>query len=368
MISMDNKDSIQYLILICQESLDRMSDYLERLVCGARFGNYLGMKLGEEDLSCLSLSDFIYHLINTKRPRIFAESEVRGDGSDWILEELRLLGDISVAVPVTVYDNGRHQNPDVHQEPFPATLIYTPGALLRNDRGGEPADWKEVTTESDINLKGYYRLYERRLLPGLRYASDQSGKAGKKALVTIPGIGCGQFAGPFRGELQEYLKSTLIRILETHRDKLPHLKTIYFDPYRVSQNERHEIDGISFLVRPLTEGNQDAPQLCPPTHYQEEGDDFADCDLYSVVAWDHVSWPGNDFYAGLRATDDGVKTAATDSMWKITGVEGGYDPEVNKYQQPPHYDSWEEVVKMNNAKLIVDKNLLISDTLLEIKK
>ena len=37
-------------------------------------------------------------------------------------------------------------------------------------------------------------------------------------------------------------------------------------------------------------------------------------DLFSVVAWDHVSWPGNDFYAGQRKTDDGVKAAATTAM------------------------------------------------------
>jgi len=42
--------------------------------------------------------------------------------------------------------------------------------------------------------------------------------------------------------------------------------------------------------------------------------------------WDHVSWPGNDFYGGSRSTDDGVKAAATDSMAALTGVEGRYAP------------------------------------------
>ena len=32
------------------------------------------------------------------------------------------------------------------------------------------------------------------------------------------------------------------------------------------------------------------------------------------MAWDYVSWPGNDFYGDLRNTDDGVKAAATNSM------------------------------------------------------
>lgn len=33
------------------------------------------------------------------------------------LAEPRLLGDISISVPVTVYDNGRHASPEVHAVP-----------------------------------------------------------------------------------------------------------------------------------------------------------------------------------------------------------------------------------------------------------
>ena len=68
-----------------------------------------------------------------------------------------------------------------------------------------------------------------------------------------------------------------------------------------------------------------------------------------MVAWDHVSWPGNDYWIGAasslaicdaftrgmhmmltmigpvrpgkRCTDDGVKAAATDTMRALTGVE-----------------------------------------------
>ena len=56
------------------------------------------------------------------------------------------------------------------------------------------------------------------------------------------------------------------------------------------------------------------------------GDDFSGCILFSIVAWDHVSWPGNDYFGGSRSTDDGVKAAATDSMAVLTGIEGHYDP------------------------------------------
>lgn len=42
--------------------------------------------------------DFLTALLSTKQPLIFAESAVAGDGSDWNLTELGLLGDISVAM------------------------------------------------------------------------------------------------------------------------------------------------------------------------------------------------------------------------------------------------------------------------------
>ena len=76
----------------------------------------------------------------------------------------------------------------------------------------------------------------------------------------------------------------------------------------------------------------------------EEGDDFSACLLTSIVAWDHVSWPGNDFYGGSRCTDDGVKAAATDSMAALTGVEGRYDPGCGAYVPPPPFHTWEELV------------------------
>ncbi len=72
--------------------------------------------------------------------------------------------------------------------------------------------------------------------------------------------------------------------------------------------------------------NQNKPQLCVPSHYAEEVDNYSDCLLFSVVAWDHVSWPGNDFYWGGRATDGGVKVAETSSMNVVTGVDGLYNP------------------------------------------
>jgi hypothetical protein len=342
-----------YSILIPEETNARAASYLQALRVGdAEAGSRLRNRLKFANMQALTELDFLGELLDTKRPQIFAESAVVGDGSDWNLTELGLLGDISIAVPVTVFDNGKHSAPTPHEPPIPGTLIFTPGALLRNGSGHTPADLEEVTgADGRLSSEGYFRLYQRRLLPVFRYMNDRAARP-RTALVTVPGLGCGQFAGRFRGQLGAQLQRVLKRFLSEHGAVFPNVKAVYFDPYNECENTRFEIHGISLLARPLTApGNGGKSQLCRPEAYAEEGDDFSGCALFSIVAWDHVSWPGNDFYTGARATDDGVKAAATSSMFALTGVEGTYDAAVCKYQPPHPYSDWEEVVHQRILRL-----------------
>lgn len=336
-----------YSIIIPEETVTRAADYLERLRVGwTQPGAYLRDRLQGVDVRALTELDLLGMLIDTKPPQIFAEMAVSGDGSDWSLTELGLLGDLSIAVPVTVFDDGNHHSPTPHRPPFSAMLIFIPGALLQNGQGNTPADWSEATVaDGQLSTEGYYNLYRRRLLPVFRYLNHQAAKP-RSAFVTVPGLGCGQFAGPFRGQLGAQLQAVLQRLLTEYGASFPNLKAVYFDPYGECENARGEIHGISFMVRPLRRpGNGGKSQLCHPIAYAERGDDFSDCALYSLVAWDHVSWPGNDFFGGSRATDDGVKAAATNSMSVLTGIEGQYDPRHGKYQPPQPHREWEAVVE-----------------------
>ncbi len=342
-----------HTILIPDQARARLAGYLAELrVGGESAGKRLIDSLAGRDLAKLTDAEFQDALLNTKVPQIFAESAVSGDGSDWNLTELGILGDISIAVPVTIFDNGLHTNPLPHTEPFAGTLVFTPGALLRNGRGQPPTDWAEVTTtDGALDPEAFFRLYERRLLPVFQHVNTYVAANGNRALITIPGLGCGQFAGPFRGLLGAELQTVLDRILTTHGASYPHIKVIYYDPFNECTNSRQEVHGISLMTRPLLQENAGKPQLCHPTAYEETGDSFSDCLLFSIVAWDHVSWPGNDFFAGSRATDDGVKAAATDSMRGLTGVEGRYDASSAAYLPPAPYRTWEEVVTKNGLRL-----------------
>jgi len=336
----------RHRILIPEETMARAGEYLATLRANASPGKYLANRLGGRDLAAITPEAFLGELVETKKPCIFAESVVYGDGSDWNLTELGLLGDISVAVPVTIFDDGKHQNPSVHRPPFAGTLVYTPGALLATGAGNVAADQDAVlSADGTICDEGYYALYRRRLLPVFEYVNAHAGRP-RSAFVTIPGLGCGQFAGKFRGTLGAKLEQALERFLREHGEAFPNIKAVYFDPYEECSNARHEIHGLSFLVRPFTKrAGGGKAQLCRPAEYAEAGDDFSACDLYSVVAWDHVSWPGNDFYAGSRATDDGVKAAATSSMEVLTGVAGEYAEREAKYQPPSGHHTWERVVE-----------------------
>jgi hypothetical protein len=290
-------------------------------------------------------------LIRSKEPCIFAESEVAGDGSDWTAEELDILGDISIAAHVTVFDDGRHQDPQTHEPSFEGTLVFTPGALLRNDRGGTPPDFLEVVEANQVNPDRYYQLYERRLLPVLKFIDATAAARGRSALVTIPGLGCGQFAGMFKGTLGSLLRDTLKRLLAAHSTDLKRVRVVIYDPYNECGDETTHFDGLEFRVRPLLHSANPRPQLCHPVDYQEQDDDFGECDLFSVVAWDPVSWPGNDFYKDARATDDGVKAAATNAMAAFTGIEGSYDPDRHRYRPPNDYQDWGEVGARNKLVL-----------------
>ncbi len=346
----------RYTILISQNSWDQtLEPYRLSIKSGVVPGKLLQNRLSKNPAAIDSALSFLFELMNTKRPQIFAESAVVGNGLDWNMTELAILGDVSIATPVQMFDNGLHRYPKIHTEPLAGTLLFTPGALLKNGYGEPPADYLAVTTDHQIDPEKYYRLYERRLIPPLLYANQVCAQKQKMGFVTIPGLGCGVFAGKFHHQLGEHLNWTLQRLLKKYANELTDIRAVYFDPYRECQNERHEIDGLSYMVRPLSQGNENKPQLCFPETYEEDGDNFADCEFFSFVAWDHVSWPGNDFYVGSRATDDGVKGAATDALGAMTGFDGVYNKSKFMYLPPTGYSNWLSVINEHGLEIEVSQ-------------
>lgn len=340
-------------VIISSQTLEYIQSY-KRLIQqnGLHYvGQLFKEKLLNINLADISDADFLNLLIQTKKPQIFAEQKNLFE--DWNQEELKILGDVGMQVPVTIFDNGHHDNPTIHDTEFQGTLLYSPAALL----AGCASDLAEILKHNRFNDDNYYQLNERRLLPLLVQANNDAKIKEKKALITIPGMGCGQFAGKYKGILEAKLQQTLEKLLQQHGEKLQNISAIYYDPY-----EKTNIDNISthHNIKLITKSskNKGIPQLCKPASY---GKEYQNCELYSVVAWDHVSWPGNDFWVGKRSTDDGVKAAASNSMATITGTQGKYNKSLNKYLPPSQYSSWDNLVTKQHLTLDVKGKIFVID-------
>ena len=87
-------------LIVPPETQAKLARHASDLRSGsARPGARLEARLDGAQLGKLTDEQLLPVLLDTKAPCIFAESEVRGDGRDWTLQELALLGDLSVAGP-----------------------------------------------------------------------------------------------------------------------------------------------------------------------------------------------------------------------------------------------------------------------------
>lgn len=349
--------TVEYRFLVCNSTFDLAKDYLNKLIAGGvKPGYFLSCELAGVDLQSLEIDRFLDLLINTKKPQIFAEKSVLGDGGDWNHDEMTILGNVMISVPVKAYDNGIHYNPQVHRVPIDSTLIFVPGALFESGTSTLPADFEYVCHKGFVYDR-YLALYRKRLIPVFKYINEAAARNKKKAFITIPGIGCGHFAGPYKHQLEDYFEQIIYDILHELSPALNCIDTIYYDPFRRSANKDLKVDNIKVFTRPLMlQKSYDKGQLSKPSDLIG-GSDVDDYDLYSLVAWDHVSWPGNDFFIGNRETDDGVKSAATNCMYKLTGIEGTYRVAHNKYQPPEKFATWKQVIDYHKLRLSVECNI-----------
>lgn len=331
-------------ILISEQTLKKIKDYHKFLCLNGvnKVGAHFKKQLNSCDIALadMDLNTFATLMVQSKIPKVFAESAVYHDERDWTLQEESILGDISIDVPVTIFNDGGHFSSfKNHETPISAHLAYVPGALLRSDLTGKTADIEEVIVNGKLNQDRLNDLYERRLLNQLLQINARAQSEGKLAAVTIPGIGTGQFAGAYISVIKEAFRVALEHVLNKHKDKLQQIDIVHYDPYEGDKENTSKIGHINYRVRPSKDVTTTG-QLAYP-----EGSAAETHTLTSFVAWDQFSWPGNDYWPGDRTTDDGVKAASTDSMDVITGVQGTYNPNNGSYEPPKEYNNWQHLVK-----------------------
>lgn len=293
-------------------------------------------------------------LLKTRRPQVFAENLGYGPEEAWTREEMSLLGEVSFALEVEVFDDGRHQFPKLHPTPFSGCLVFVPGPLLASPGGQAPVDEAQVRSFFRFSETKAKELFQRRLRPALFECARRAQARGRPTLVTAPGIGCGVFAGRYRDSLPQILAQALLEILEESGPALEGILGIRFDPYRALEDRDLKTAKPFLRVRPLEKGRRGRPQLSKLSEFEEAPGEFQAATLTSLVAWDPVSWPGNDFWAGSRATDDGVKGAATDALGRCLDVPGTYDPEKFGYQPPDSSPNWRDFARTHGLGFATD--------------
>jgi ADP-ribosylglycohydrolase len=126
-VSRAYREAPAYKVVLHGSTWARIGDYAKRLSAGsAGAGTRLRAALDALPVPRVDASWLLIALLATKRPCIFAESEVKGDGTDWTREELGLLGDLGIALPVTVFDDGSHHSPLVHSTRLSAPPSSSP--------------------------------------------------------------------------------------------------------------------------------------------------------------------------------------------------------------------------------------------------
>jgi hypothetical protein len=326
-----NTPTTNYTVLISDVTKRKIETYLEELKKNKTTGTILKIILEKKNIEIASLTpqDLLNLLFETKEPNACSESH-NFSTNQWSEEEISILGDCAIAANVEIYDNGVHNQESkyfkIHNTPINGTLLFVPGALLVSSS----PDLKETQDVNQlIDQEKLTALYERRLVPSLIHANNTAGTKG--AIITLPGIGCGNFAGDFQGQIEKILQQALLDILTKHAARLPNIKAVIFDVNDSEKCTEGNIiinDSLDFTTVRGQFGKFSS-QLKHPAEY---GEKYKKCKLYSIVAWDHLAWPGNDFNHNFsRFTDDGVKGAATNVIEVVTGIKGVYEKELGRF-------------------------------------
>ncbi|TEB14758.1 adenosine tri phosphatase [Perkinsus sp. BL_2016] len=286
----------------------------------------------------MSVNKFVDALLGSKMPSVSADQQYYSTRSNWSSQDARALGEISIVMHVKIFDNGDWLNPKIHPNSFDGYLMFMPGALLISRCN---VDYAEVFANGSLDKNAYFKLYERRLLPLLRFANDESKAKNKNAVVTIPSIGCGKFSGGYFGIINEF-NAMLERLLQKYAPQLPNISLVYFAHF---SDKAISVKTPIYNMKYHRVSNKhmvDYKQLLEtPSSYSIDGQDYKNHLLFAFVASDHLSYPGNNFFFSMpvRNTDDGVKAAATSSMTSLLGVNGHYDVHDKKYK-PVGAEQW----------------------------
>jgi hypothetical protein len=312
-----------YRFTVSADTFEQVKAYLSRVKLDINEAGLLLRKaLKGVNLKTLTPEKFIQYIINTKKPKNFAEvilaSPECRKASGYSDSDLEILACIGTVMPSYAHNNGGHYKTFKNYAiPLPCLMGYVSAPLFTQDKGS--LDDAMLSHHLVVDTTHYNREIEKRLLPILIEMNSQASAFGKKLKVTIPGLGCGLFAGPYgdQGNRSIYsdLNHALKELIKNHAAELTHIEGIYFDTYMgVIEAESMDISGIKYQCVASSRQSGEQTQL----ELNAEERQNSEIMLGTIVAADLLSWAGNDMWANSRATDEGVKGGSTLTLVQIT--------------------------------------------------
>jgi len=366
--------SEQYKILINQETLNEAQKYLQKIqnsidhdpkhcisslqkLVGSRMIEQMQKLAGEIDKKIdkdfilhLRLEDWMHMIINTKVPHIFSESisytpsSIESYNNTWSIIEQNILESTIITTAVTIYDNGGYGNNSIiHKNPFEGELIFVPEPVLTKEVIKHILSSQRIVYDGQFDEEEFIKQMKQKLLPTFLYANQQS-TSENQAWITVPGISCGVFGGRFgnyfNGSKQtpKALEKAIRQLLQEHHDALLNIAGVHLDTYAtesLTQGEfrenigKIEFRGIEGQRGYNTKEGERYPKLSAPKTFDIKR---KKCKLFSIVAADALSLPGNDMNTGFKCTDEGISAGGTNLPTVITGKQGKYEYKGKKYQ------------------------------------
>ncbi len=352
----------------------------------SKVGRRLAHMLQNSDVKSITVRDLMDALVRTWQATIFAEKAggnfgIQGNGDDWTEREIALSGRLGYVVKDVSVGTRRTELPFMLTEEDTSGLdehrvhfLFTNGPLLN---GPVPCDKTEVVDSATdkITLERLTKYYEARLLPLFAEAQNMALERGKDAVIALPALGAGQFAGKYKkvGEqpLINALETVFQQILITHRSSLPNIRALVFDRWSDRNVEAQDPAPIhadngeaigAFFIREAS-GALDGPRVGPGI-LAEAGKHHASlegCMKFVVPAGDHISIAMNDAASGSPQTNEGGTTAPTNIAAQIYTAEDGVWTEDHMYV-PAIGKTWCQYADENEVVMAVGTVSVISES------
>lgn len=343
-------------IVYSNHTIKLLKEYLQAIkqdnkIIGINLQRYL-RRHQEIDINTLNVEeqkdlDTLYQaILRSKEPIIFAEN-VTPEDKRFSAQESEILGYTACITEVNAYDNGAYPKStskikiETYKETVKQFLIHVSAPILQKGY----ADYGKIVGENNAIVdENYYKQIKRILLPALVEQNAICADLGKKAIIAMPGLGCGCFAGDFNGALAPYLNKAIKRLLKEHGNELPNIYGIYLDTFNECEEEYEKINGIHYVVEPSGAQKSNTNGYIAPLATAEKRVEFfkkldnkctleaKDLICVSIIAGDKLSEPGTDAVAGSKCTNEGVVGGATDLMGIHAFVKGAYDSSTNIYR------------------------------------